>query len=206
MSTGSFSLTPRHQKLAPLPAEMLQMFNCGMIVLDKAGHPVAINEVAARLMEDHDLCYADGSGALRSKHTRLDQALRKSGAAKDGEAMTVARVDVTGMRPIAVWIAPLQVGTGASEADRVVFIMISRRMSTTAQTLAMMLEITPAEARLLHHMIAGESLMECARAFDVSYNTVRNQLNSVTSKTGAGSKAELMLLVEQLLPPMETAD
>jgi len=203
---GSFSLTVRHEKMAHMPAGMFRMFNCGMIVLDKAGRAPIINEVAARLMEEHDLCYLDGSGVLRSKHTRLDKALRKNGAAKDRDGVTVARVDVTGMRPIAVWIAPPQADTGESEADRVVLIMTSRRTSPAAHTLAMMLDITPAEARLLHHLIAGNSLMACARMFDVSYNTVRNQLNSVLSKTGAASKTDLMLLVEQLLPPISLAD
>jgi DNA-binding CsgD family transcriptional regulator len=185
-----------------MPAEMLNIFDRGIFVLDAEGRALIVNGVAERLMKDHNLCHPDGAGALRSSHTRLDQALRQG---RDGGVM-VARVNLPDIGPVTVWLAPVPAGAEASGADRVAVIMTGDRARVSLDVLARMLEITQAEARVLHNLMAGKSLMECARALDLSYNTVRNQLNSVLSKTGARSQTELLLLIERLLPPIPFVD
>jgi len=152
-------------------------------------------------MQSHHLCHIDGSGTLRSGHARLDEALR---GGRDG-GLAVARADIADIGPVTVWLAPVPGGAEAGEANRIILIMNGDSATTPPEMLARMLDITQAEARVLHSLMAGKSLMDCARAFDLSYNTVRNQLNSVLSKTGAGSQTELLLLVERLRAPIPIA-
>jgi len=191
-------VTPRHEKSVSLPAAIFDAFDYGIIVLDKTGQALVVNSKAGRLMQAHDLCHIDGSGTLRSSHTRLDEALR----AGRGEGLAVARADLADIGPVTIWVAPLPAG---AEADRMVLVMTGGRANIAPGVLAQMLGITSAEARVLHQLMGGKSLMECARAFDLSHNTVRNQLNSVLSKTGARSQTELLLLVERLRAPIPIA-
>jgi len=191
-------VTPRHEKSVSLPAAIFDAFDYGIIVLDKSGQALVVNSKAERLMQAHDLCHIDGSGTLRSSHTRLDEVLR----AGRGEGLAVARADLADIGPVTIWVAPLPAG---AEADRMVLVMTGGRANIAPGVLAQMLGITSAEARVLHQLMGGKSLMECARAFDLSHNTVRNQLNSVLSKTGARSQTELLLLVERLRAPIPIA-
>jgi len=194
-------VTPRLEKSVSLPAAIFDAFDYGIIVLDKTGQALVVNSMAARLMQSHDLCHIDGSGTLRSGHARLDEALR---GGRDG-GLAVARADIADIGPVTIWLARLPAGAEAVEADRMVLIMTGDRANIAPRALAQMLGITAAEARVLHQLMAGQSLMECARAFDLSHNTVRNQLNSALSKTGAGSQTELLLLVERLRAPIPIA-
>jgi DNA-binding CsgD family transcriptional regulator len=55
--------------------------------------------------------------------------------------------------------------------------------------------LTPAQARLVVHLVAGASLRSCAKALGVEYETVRSSLKSVFAKTGTHRQAELVLTV-----------
>ena len=56
-------------------------------------------------------------------------------------------------------------------------------------------DLTPAEARLVVHLIAGASLRSCANALGIKYETVRSCLKSVFLKTATHRQAELVLTV-----------
>jgi DNA-binding CsgD family transcriptional regulator len=73
-------------------------------------------------------------------------------------------------------------------------------------------DLTPAEARLVAHLITGESLRPCAKALGIKYETVRTYLKSVFHKTKTHRQAELVLMViramdeaNPLPPPAFTA-
>ena len=73
-------------------------------------------------------------------------------------------------------------------------------------------DLTPAEARLVAHLITGESLRPCAKALGIKYETVRTYLKSVFQKTKTHRQAELVLVViramdeaNPLPPPAFTA-
>jgi DNA-binding CsgD family transcriptional regulator len=69
------------------------------------------------------------------------------------------------------------------------------------------LDLTPAEARLVARLIAGESLRPCAKALGIKYETARICLKSVFLKTKTHRQAELVVVViralgeAKLLPP-----
>jgi len=56
-------------------------------------------------------------------------------------------------------------------------------------------DLTPAEARLVIHLVAGASLRSCAKAAGIQYETVRSYLKSAFRKTGTHRQAELVLTV-----------
>ena len=55
--------------------------------------------------------------------------------------------------------------------------------------------LTPAQARLVIHLVEGDSLRSSAKALGIKYETVRSYLKSVFQKTGTHRQAELVLTV-----------
>jgi DNA-binding CsgD family transcriptional regulator len=55
--------------------------------------------------------------------------------------------------------------------------------------------LTPAEARLVLRLVAGDSLRSAAKALGIKYETVRTHLKSVFQKTRTRRQAELVILV-----------
>jgi DNA-binding CsgD family transcriptional regulator len=59
--------------------------------------------------------------------------------------------------------------------------------------------LTPAQARLVVHLVAGHSLRCSAEALGISYQTARGHLRAVFEKTGTHRQAELVLTVFQAM-------
>jgi DNA-binding CsgD family transcriptional regulator len=55
--------------------------------------------------------------------------------------------------------------------------------------------LTPAEARLVLRLMAGDSLRAAANALGIQYETVRTHLKSIFQKTGTCRQAELVIVV-----------
>jgi DNA-binding CsgD family transcriptional regulator/PAS domain-containing protein len=64
--------------------------------------------------------------------------------------------------------------------------------------------LTPAEARMVEQLAAGASLSEAAEALDISGNTARTHLARIFSKTGVSRQAELIALVNRIVPPIHS--
>src|SRR5262249_41712931 len=62
--------------------------------------------------------------------------------------------------------------------------------------------LSPAEARLLEHVVCGESVGEAAHALRISTHTARTRLAHIFSKTGASRQADLIALVNRIVPPV----
>jgi DNA-binding CsgD family transcriptional regulator len=62
--------------------------------------------------------------------------------------------------------------------------------------------LTPAEARLVLRLIAGDSLQAIAKALGIQYETARGQLKSVFHKTGTRRQAELVVVVIRAMSDM----
>ena len=60
--------------------------------------------------------------------------------------------------------------------------------------------LTPAEARLALHLVAGETLRSAAVKLSISYETARTQLKNIFSKTGTCRQAELVIVIVTALP------
>jgi DNA-binding CsgD family transcriptional regulator len=56
-------------------------------------------------------------------------------------------------------------------------------------------DLTPAEARLVLRLVAGDSLKSSAKALGIGYETARTTLKAVFQKTGTRRQTELVILV-----------
>jgi DNA-binding CsgD family transcriptional regulator len=60
--------------------------------------------------------------------------------------------------------------------------------------------LTPAEARLALHLVAGETLRSTAVKLSISYETARTCLKNIFKKTGTCRQAELVIVILTALP------
>jgi DNA-binding CsgD family transcriptional regulator len=60
--------------------------------------------------------------------------------------------------------------------------------------------LAPAEARLVLHLVAGETLRSAAVKLGITYETARSQLKRVFNKTGTCRQAELVIVILTALP------
>lgn len=70
----------------------------------------------------------------------------------------------------------------------------------TLETLAVLYGLTPAERRVLRELAQERSPIQIAEVTGVSIRTVRSQLSSIFSKTGARSQRDLLALALGLPP------
>jgi DNA-binding CsgD family transcriptional regulator len=75
--------------------------------------------------------------------------------------------------------------------------VVARRgtRDTQADSLENRFDLTPAEARLVIHLVAGASLRSSATALGIKYETARSSLKSVFQKTKTHRQTELVLTV-----------
>jgi DNA-binding CsgD family transcriptional regulator len=60
--------------------------------------------------------------------------------------------------------------------------------------------LTPAEARLALHLVAGETLRSAEAKLSISYETARTHLKNIFDKTGTCRQAELIVVILTALP------
>jgi DNA-binding CsgD family transcriptional regulator len=60
--------------------------------------------------------------------------------------------------------------------------------------------LTPAEARLALHLVAGETLRSAEVKLSISYETARTHLKNIFNKTGTSRQAELVIVIVPLSP------
>jgi DNA-binding CsgD family transcriptional regulator len=60
--------------------------------------------------------------------------------------------------------------------------------------------LTPAEARVALHLVAGETLRSAEVKLSISYETARTHLKNIFNKTGTSRQAELVIVIVTALP------
>jgi DNA-binding CsgD family transcriptional regulator len=107
---------------------------------------------------------------------------------------------------VAVLVTPLPARFAKAPGHALVTMRSTNAPSQlSAQLLAELFGLTPAEARLAIGLAEGRSLMEMGNARAVSENTLRTQLASTLRKTGTSNQRELVRLLG-LLPPVARRD
>lgn len=74
----------------------------------------------------------------------------------------------------------------------------------TLATLSRALGLTPAEARLLERLAAGESMVEARAALGIAETTAKTHLGRIFEKAGVSRQAELMAMIARLAPPVRS--
>ena len=62
--------------------------------------------------------------------------------------------------------------------------------------------LTPAEARVLERLLGGKSLVDAAAALGIAETTAKTHLSRIFAKTGVTRQAELVALLDRLVPPL----
>ena len=60
--------------------------------------------------------------------------------------------------------------------------------------------LSPAEARLVLRLVAGDTLRSAAAKLAIRYETARTHLKSIFSKTGTNRQAELVVVIVTAVP------
>jgi DNA-binding CsgD family transcriptional regulator len=60
--------------------------------------------------------------------------------------------------------------------------------------------LTPAEARVALHLVAGETLRSAEVKLSITYETARTHLKNIFNKTGTCRQAELLVVILTALP------
>ena len=73
-------------------------------------------------------------------------------------------------------------------------------MSESIELLRCHFGLTPAEARLALHLVAGETLRSAEAKLSIRYETARTHLKNIFNKTGTCRQAELVVAIVTALP------
>lgn len=111
--------------------------------------------------------------------------------------------------PIAIAVRPIRPAMPVWTSDRDLLLLHvrdpSRRSRFDAATLRGTLPLTLAEAAVTAAMANGETLREAASRLGITYNTARAHLRAIFAKTGTTRQAELLALVQTLVPAEQPA-
>ncbi|MCP5199750.1 MAG: hypothetical protein H6977_07045 [Gammaproteobacteria bacterium] len=187
----------------------LEMLEVGVALVDADGHLQHANRLA------HDVfASVDGlvvhEGRVRCADPRADRALAAriaaacSGRGAAGGLLRVERVSSAaayGVRVANPEGALFELG--ATARKRVASLYITdpaRRIELPPAALAARFGFSPAQARVVSALIAGDAVEDIARALGVQANTVRAHLKAVFRLTGTRSQAALVGHVLQAAP------
>jgi DNA-binding CsgD family transcriptional regulator len=180
-------------------AAMLDEIDYGMVLLDDGHQVLHVNQAAdTELEDDHPLQLA--GRRLRTRRPDDEELLQ--------DALTAAgrglrRLLTLGERGQSVSVAVVPLGT-AGRASQVKLVMLGKR--SVCENLSMLCfarhhSLTPTETRVLEALCQGLAPREVADRYGVCLATVRTQIGSIRTKTGADSIRDLVCRVA-MLPPM----
>jgi DNA-binding CsgD family transcriptional regulator len=183
---------------------MLDEIDYGMLLVTCDGQVLYLNHTARlELDSDHPLQLMGRSlraqqpqdvARLHDALTSAQRGLRRLLTLGEGDNRT------------SVSVVPLPQGQGqrlADQASATLLVLGKREVcaSLSVQGYARAMRLTPAETRVLERLCAGVRPNTIAVEQAVAVSTIRTQIGSIRSKTGASSIAELVRQVA-VLPPV----
>jgi DNA-binding CsgD family transcriptional regulator len=191
----------------------LDSLTTGVVIVTDQGKILHANQAAQEMLDAKSPIISLG-GCLCALQTERTKELRCviAAAQADQDAIGLAGVgvpliDKTGAAATA-HVLPLasshrRPARSSAQIPVAVFVMSANvAPSVEIATVARSFNLTPAEARLLHHLVCGVSLHEAAAALGVAEATARTHRNHIFIKTGVCRRTELLLLVGRLVPPI----
>lgn len=189
--------------------DILDRLAIGVLIVDASARVLFANAVAERALRSEDaLMTADRRLQLRAADQTSLLARLVHGAARtsagNGLAAggTVAAPRRSGGR-LALTVSPVRawrMGLGpAKPAAAIVFSDTDGASAAPERALVELYSLTPAEARLLAALVAGQTLAQYARLHHVGLGTARTHLKHVLEKTGHHRQTDLVRAV--LLQP-----
>lgn len=181
----------------------LNLLATPMLVLDGSMRPLLANASANQLLQGADgLSLVDGAvqvwqpGEMAQFRLLVDAAMGKAEApGRDTGIMTVSRP--SGRQPLAMLVSAMRPSDVETESPLAAVFLRDpeHRWEVPAKVLQELYDLTPAESRVAIELVNGSSPKEVARIFNVSVNTVRNQIKQTYRKTGTSRQAQLVALM-----------
>jgi DNA-binding CsgD family transcriptional regulator len=190
----------RQPDAAPWLAGMLDEIDYGMLLIG-AGSALLYSNHAARQALSGPHALTVQTGVLRPRHPQdvapLADAL--AAAARGRRSLVMLGLDET---RISICLVPLTEGADAGQAPATLLMLGRREMCPplSVRGYARELALTPTETRVLELLCEGWLPADIAERQHVALSTVRTQIGSIRSKTGASSIRELVRQVARLPP------
>jgi DNA-binding CsgD family transcriptional regulator/PAS domain-containing protein len=188
-----------------MAADLSSALDCvrhGVLLVSAGGQALFANRVAQDILRRRDGLMLS-RGELRAATPTETNILRaalfstiQSKGADPGKG-TILLSKENG-RPLTVVIAPFPAKPSgiASDAAAVIFITDPDRTPVPgAESIALLLDLTPAEATLVHHLASGYSLHEAAQRLGIQRESARKRLKVIFHKTNTHRQADLIRLV-----------
>ena len=191
----------------------LDNFQTGVIVVAADGRVLHANDAARQMLDQGDLVRSVNGRLVARESGAIDELARALSLACNNEAGIGANgigIALNGRSggPAIAHVLPLAKGDVRTrlvpQAAAAVFVSKSDEslpsdMSAIGRTFA----LTPAETRLLEHLVQGAPLVDVAAAIGISVATAKTQLSHIFSKTGVTRQADLIALASRLMPPIK---
>ena len=192
--------TPQARRMA----QMLDTLDYGMLLLSDTGQVMQINKAARRDLDDDHPLQMDGNNLL-ARHAQDAAPLRDALAGAAGRGLRRLMQLGEGRSRISVAVVPLP-AQGADERPGVAVLLGKRQVceELTVDWYARSHGLTMAETAVIKGLCADFTPQQIAVRQGVGLATIRTQIGSIRSKTGASSIRALVRQVA-LLPPLVSA-
>lgn len=184
-------------------ARTLWRLENAVIVVDRSGKPLVINDQARKILDQQDGLKLGPSEALIAQTKPLTDQLKSAiaeiaSASVDSErALALQRP--SGRLPLALTVASVRRERhrgGSSAAHAVIFLKeLDGTLSIDTAALIGAFKLTPREAEIACLLASGSSVNVIAEKLKLTGGTVRFNLKRIFDKTGARHQAALIALV-----------
>jgi DNA-binding CsgD family transcriptional regulator/PAS domain-containing protein len=190
-------------------AATLDTFIAGAVVVGEEGRILHANDAARRMLSARrPIAAVDGVLTVRdtAANEELSAAIRLARANEAEIGNSGISVPLRNEEPSVAYVLPLAHGELRTrlmpQATAAVFIMRpDDALASSLGGLARQFDLTGAETRLLELLCADATLAEAAKRLGISHETARTHLAHVFSKTGVSRQADLLTLVNRMIPP-----
>jgi len=172
------------------------------IAVDRAGLVMNANTAMRSLLgedisiHNNRLCLSDS--AARRRLEDLIRALKANACPSDIEPIVLKCDDESPIILRMMTIPENAQGLFLGASAVLVFARLRRWSQPSAQLLSRIFGLTPAESRLAAALSDGSTLIEAAKALNISWETARTQLKAVFAKTNTHRQSELVALLSRL--------
>jgi len=182
--------------------ETIDKLAVGTFLLDQSGQITSANATAVRLQEENPELFCKHQ-RLRLLDTEQDKQLQSllaqllaNPVENRAHSLSVVRA---GKLPLGFLLRPLSAASHYDSRHRLSAIIYVTDPSASGliapDVLSQLFGLTPTEARLAKLLTDGLSLVEAARALEVSEGTVRGYSKQIYAKTGVNRQADLVRLL-----------
>jgi DNA-binding CsgD family transcriptional regulator len=185
----------------------------GVVIVADEARILHANQAARHMLDARSPIVSMG-GCLGTLRADLTKELRRAIAAAQTDSAPIGAAGIgvplidQDMTAATAHVLPLgrrDLRTPRSDAPAAAAVFVAPASAAPPAdigTVARIFELTPAEVRLLQQLVAGVSLTEAAVALGIAEATARTHRNHIFAKTGVSRRADLLVLIGRLVPPI----